>query len=352
MIHKMILQVCKHNKRYLLSSKLVRGIFAEQPTGRAIAQLLSRQENLPRVAAQRFASKIHAREVDVVQFAQFLKNELSEETLKYIQADPLTIFHRNSIELLATQTTEIWDCASDNQTAYLVRQEALLEHATHCSTQHNNERLVKLGTLMASTGKSEIMAGVFAVTLNDFMTDCHDLEEEQGHGEDEVVAGDKEQESTDLVDDGPARQKRGNYRGKKKLFDFQQTVELKEAKLAAVGQALGPIKFAKRQQAILKALLKALLSKTSDLKEKEGTEKMSKMMTTYDNEKAPNAHEKITGEDIPPRLLRYFSYRSLGVKKNKPELMKELGFHNLKYNEKEGVRNLQVILKEAEQARL
>jgi hypothetical protein len=114
---------------------------------------------------------------------------------------------------------------------------------------------------MASTGKSEIMAGVFAAASNDFMTECHDLEEEQGHGEDEVVASDEEQESTDLVGDGPARRKRGNYRGKKKLFYFQRTVELKEAELAAVGQALGPIEFAKRQQAILKALL----SKTSNL---------------------------------------------------------------------------------------
>jgi hypothetical protein len=51
---------------------------------------------------------------------------------------------------------------------------------------------------------------------------------------------------------------------------------LKEAELAAVGRALGPIEFAKRQQAIPKALL----SKTSNLKEKEGTEKVSKMMTT------------------------------------------------------------------------
>jgi hypothetical protein len=32
--------------------------------------------------------------------------------------------------------------------------------------------------------------------------------------------------------------------------------------------------------------------------------------------------------------------------------MKELGFRNLEYDEKEGVRNRQVILKEAEQARL
>jgi hypothetical protein len=78
---------------------------------------------------------------------------------------------------------------------------------------------------------------------------------------------------------------------------------LKEAELAAVGRALGPIKFAKRQQAILKALL----SKTLIIKENEGTEKVSKMMSTYDNKKAPNAKEKIRGEDMPPRPLGYFS---------------------------------------------
>jgi hypothetical protein len=93
--------------------------------------------------------------------------------------------------------------------------------------------------------------------------------------------------------------------------------------------------------------------KTSNLKEMEGPEKVSKMMSTYDNKKAPNTHEKITGEDIPPALLlRYFPYRTLGIKKNKLELMKELGFHNLEYDDKEGVRNLQGILKESEQSRL
>jgi hypothetical protein len=51
------------------------------------------------------------------------------------------------------------------------------------------------------------MAGVFAVASNDFITECHDLEEEEDHCEDEVVAGGKEQEGTDLVDDGPARWK-------------------------------------------------------------------------------------------------------------------------------------------------
>jgi hypothetical protein len=107
--------------------------------------------------------------------------------------------------LLATQAIDILDRVSDNQTAHLVRQEALLEHLSHCWTQHNNKRLVKLGALMALTGKSEIMGGVFAVTSNDFMTECHDWEEEQDHSEDEVVAGGEEQERTDLVDVRPAR---------------------------------------------------------------------------------------------------------------------------------------------------
>jgi hypothetical protein len=54
-------------------------------------------------------------------------------------------------------------------------------------------------------------------------------------------------------------------------------------------------------------------------------------MSPYDNEKALNAHEKITGKDMPLRLLGCCSYRSLGVKENKPELKKELSFCNLKY---------------------
>jgi hypothetical protein len=61
------------------------------------------------------------------------------------------------------------------------------------------------------------------------MTEFHDLEEEEDHGENEVDnhIGDKEQETIDLVDDGPARWKQCNYHGKKKLFNFQKIVDLK-----------------------------------------------------------------------------------------------------------------------------
>jgi hypothetical protein len=77
---------------------------------------------------------------------------------------------------------------------------------------------------------------------------------------------------------------------------------LKEAELAPVRRALGPIKFAKSQ----KAILRALLADSFIIKEKEGMGKVSKMMSTYDNKKASNPHEKITGEDIRPGLLGCF----------------------------------------------
>jgi hypothetical protein len=77
---------------------------------------------------------------------------------------------------------------------------------------------------MASTGKSEIMAGVFAVASNDFTTEFHDLEQAQAESENGAPdnnGGKEDEQTTNLViEDGPTRRKRGNYRGKKKLFDF------------------------------------------------------------------------------------------------------------------------------------
>ena len=150
------------------------------------------------------------------------------------------------------------------------------------------------------------------------------------------------------MEDEPTRRKRGNFRGKKKLFDLERIVDRKETELAEVGEALGPIEFMTRK----KAITMALLSKTSNLKEREGTDKVSKMMLSYDNDRAPNAQEKITGEDIPPRLLGYFPYKAMGTKANKPELVKELTFRHVEYDNKLGVRSLQGLLKEAEQSRL
>jgi hypothetical protein len=60
---------------------------------------------------------------------------------------------------------------------------------------------------MSSTGKSEIMASIFAITSNDFMTEHHD---EDTHLE--VPAN-----QPAAAEDEPKRRKRRNYyRGRKK----------------------------------------------------------------------------------------------------------------------------------------
>ena len=96
----------------------MRGVYAERATGQAIAQLQSKQDNLPLIATQTFMSKIHNRKIEVVKFSKFLKDKISEGTLQIPQALPLTIFHGSTIEMLvATQTRDIWDQTSENHTA-------------------------------------------------------------------------------------------------------------------------------------------------------------------------------------------------------------------------------------------
>ena len=69
---------------------------------------------------------------------------------------------------------------------------------------------------MASSGKSEIMAGVFAAASNDFMTERHSLESKETHqesDEEERAAdnNDDKERTTDPTEDEPTRRKRGNF---------------------------------------------------------------------------------------------------------------------------------------------
>jgi hypothetical protein len=90
--------------------------------------------------------------------------------LEQLQTDPAIILNQNASNQIAVQGLDIWDVAKPtNQNTHLLCQHTLHSYAAHTSTQHNNERLVKLGALMALTGKSEIMASIFAIASNDFM---------------------------------------------------------------------------------------------------------------------------------------------------------------------------------------
>jgi hypothetical protein len=77
---------------------------------------------------------------------------------------------------------------------------------------------VKLGALMSSTGKGEIMASIFAIALNDFMTEHHDDKTDLEEPANQQAVASK---------DAPKRRKRGNNQGKKTLLDLERMANKK-----------------------------------------------------------------------------------------------------------------------------
>jgi hypothetical protein len=69
--------------------------------------------------------------------------------LEELRSDPAVTFQQDAINELATSGLNIWDKTNANPQAHLYRKRALQEYAAQASTQHNNERLVKLGAQMA-----------------------------------------------------------------------------------------------------------------------------------------------------------------------------------------------------------
>jgi hypothetical protein len=213
---------------------------------------------------------------------------------------------------------------------------------------------------MALTGKSEIMASIFAIASNDFMCEYHD--DEQTHLEpanQPAVAGAEQapvqqaQEAPVAAqapaedDVSPKRRNRGNNRGKRKLLDLERVVREKEVQLAAVATTLGSNEYRKR----CKRIDTCLKSKDDNLREKSGKIKTQKMMQRIDEIQPSNARQRQRGEDLPPRLLGYFLYRRMGLKANVTQLETELEAREVSFDRKLGVTKKLDILKLSEQRR-
>jgi hypothetical protein len=203
--------------------------------------------------------------------------------LGQLQTDPAIVLNQNGIDEIAVSGLDIWNTSTTNRHAnsYLLRKSALHAYAAHASTQHNNERLVKLGALMASTGKSEIMVLVFVIASNDFMQEYHKTRQEPANQPAEAQTAEDD-------NNGPQRRKRGNRSRKKKLFDLQRLVLKKEQELQSVAVHLGPEMFLMRS----KSITRALTSKEENLRERIGQAKSGKLMACIDENKPPNARQR------------------------------------------------------------
>jgi hypothetical protein len=296
-----------------------------------------------------FFSNQHDQEINCEKFCQFLRDEIPLTVLAQLRTDPCIVLNRNAMNEIAARGLDIWDTAKPaNRNTHLYHMEALCAYAAHASTQHNNERLVKLGALMlALTIKSEIMSSVFAIVSNDFMQEYTDAKEETYP---EEPANQPAEAPTGGVedDDGPQRRKRGNRRGKKKLLDLHRVVLKKEKELLEVASHLGPEKFLKRS----KSICESLTSKEENLRERTGKEKSKQLMARIDETIPPNYRQRKQGDDLPPRLLGYFPYTPIGLKANVTGLKKELEAREISFDRRLTVTRKAKILKENKPRRL
>ena len=183
-VNKMIEQTHKHNKRYLVSVKLVRAVFAEKETGHIVARLLNGQD-IGELNLMPYHSVLHKRDIDCKKLADFIMKHLSVDDLVTLRSHPAVTQHSGAIARIAHGDIDIWTSPATSPEQTELRDGALIAFGAHCSTQHNNERFVKLGALMASTGKDERMVLAYAIASNDFMVEYRN---EMKTGEDNCSA--------------------------------------------------------------------------------------------------------------------------------------------------------------------
>jgi hypothetical protein len=338
---KMTMQIRKHNKRYLLTRNLVCSVFSEWQTGQAVAQFLKGGE--PSLSAP-FFSALHGREIDCEKFFQFMQDEVPLTVLEELRSDPAVAFQQDAIDKIAVSGLNIWDRTTPNALAHLFCQRALQEYAAQASTQHNNERLVKLGAQMASTGKGEIMASIFAIASNNFKVKYHDDTHLQPANQPADAPAEAETQPSAEEDDSPKQRNRGNNRGRMKLMDLERVVKRKKIQLATVASTLGPVEYRQR----CKRIDTSLKSKEENLHEKSGKAKSQKLLQHIDENKAPNAQQRKQGEDLPPRLLGFFLYSGLGLKADVAQLEQELEAREVLFDRKLGVTKKLEVLKMSE----
>ena len=120
----------------------------------------------------------------------------------------------------------------------------IARYAAHPSTQHLNERLVKIASCMSRTGKIDRTANYYLIASNDFITESiyEGLEELEGN------EGDNEQLGCGY------KRKRGHLKGVNKLIAIEKHLEEIEIDHSALCDLIGGKEFNKEVKLVTRLL--------------------------------------------------------------------------------------------------
>ena len=304
----MRLQIHKHNNRYLKGVGLVRSIFGETKTGVIIAKFIANKVPTS-VELEEYYSKIHRTNVNAKAFYTFLKININDEALELLKSNTSYLLHANDIKPIISGL-DIWN--SESTEAKRIKKIAKTFYAAHPSTQHNNERLVKIASRMARTGKKEVTANYFFIAANSFIGDNND-EGTEGNADD---GGD---DHNDGDDDGGNNggdggsvydyRRRKRDKGTKKVCDMERNLFKIETDINNIAKSNPNF------NADAKFVAETLAS-SNVIKKDSDKRKVDKLMASFDERKTNARMKKIRGGLVLPLFNGYVQYSKLCSRKN------------------------------------
>jgi hypothetical protein len=200
-------------------------------------------------------------------------------------------------------------------------------------TNHDNERHVKKGANITSTGKSEFTAEKYAIASNGFS---------------EFVRKDEDEEDNATNDD-PSRRERGE----RTLVHLEERVKAKLREVANLATKLGAEAFVSRKKKITLSL-----SSVADTMREQEAEKAAQRLVEMADKNKSTALSREQGEDVSPLILDYLAYSEVAKITRRGALVAEVQARRHFFNgpikageTKSGVMALKDLLKRLEKSR-
>ena len=163
----MLSQLKKHNKRYLVGSSFIRSIYAERSIAVIAIKILKKDDPSDQELEEAFESNVHNKIINLKSLYTFWKENITTDTLNAMINSYVSNNQKHAINLIQQQQVNIYTDTTSQQ-AWLVSQFGLRSFGAHASTNHNNERLVKVATRMIENGRKEKMANTYFIAANGF----------------------------------------------------------------------------------------------------------------------------------------------------------------------------------------
>ena len=195
---------------------------------------------------------------------------------------------------------DIW--GSGSVRANELRQEFKEQYYAHPSSNHNNERLVKIASRMQDTGKSEITANIYLIAANNFIVNLID---DKPTGEDDVDIDDDDNDNTPSNNTLEARNKRSNQRYYKGFHRLDGLFSVLEQKMQQYASAY--IKLAMTPNDI-NTIKKQLKSKQDNIKSQKINSDVTKFMINYGKATNNARIRKPFGRIVPDILDGWMPY--------------------------------------------